>query len=92
MSMNRRVDDRSIYDRRHGPAATAAGDGLEGAYSAQLASAPSDGTVKVIVPNLWGLTTARTAVCSSSFTGSPGDQVLVLFDETKLPWVIATLA
>jgi hypothetical protein len=70
----------------------ASGDGLEGAYSAILNSAPSGGTVKVIVPNLWGLTTARVAVCSLAFTGSPGDRVLVVFDEEKQPWVVENLA
>jgi hypothetical protein len=46
----------------------------------------------VIVPNLWGLTTVRTAVCSLVFTGSPGDRVLVVFDEEKQPWVVENLA
>jgi hypothetical protein len=92
MSMSRQIGDRSVFDRTHGPAVGASGDGLEGAYSAILNSAPSAGTVKVIVPNLWGLTTSRTAVCSSTFTGSKGDRILVMFDEEKQPWVIATLA
>lgn len=90
--MNRRDVASSIYDRRHAPAAQAAGDGVEGAYSAVLHAAPSAGTVLVVVPALWGLAAARTAVCSSTFTGSPGDRVMVIFDETKQPWVIATLA
>jgi hypothetical protein len=92
MSMSRQLGDRSVFDRTHGPAVGASGDGLEGAYSAILNSAPSAGTVKVIVPNLWGLTTARTAVCSLAFTGSPGDRVLVVFDEEKQPWVVQSLA
>jgi hypothetical protein len=89
MSMSRQIGDRSVFDRTHGPAVGASGDGLEGAYSAILNSAPSAGTVKVIVPNLWGLTTVRTAVCSAAFAGSPGDRVLVMFDEEKQPWVIS---
>jgi hypothetical protein len=92
MSMSRQLGDRSVFDRTHGPAVGASGDGLEGAYSAILNSAPSGGTVRVIVPNLWGLTTARTAVCSLAFTGSPGDRVLVVFDEEKQPWVVENLA
>lgn len=92
MSMSRRLDDRSVFDRRHGPAVVAAGDGQEGAYSAILNTAPSNGTVKVIVPNLWGLTTVRTAVCSLAFAGNPGDRVLVVFDEEKQPWVVDNLA
>jgi hypothetical protein len=92
MSMSRQLGDRSVFDRTHGPAVGASGDGLEGAYSAILNSAPSAGTVKVIVPNLWGLTTARVAVCSLAFTGSPGDRVLVVFDEEKQPWVVENLA
>jgi hypothetical protein len=89
--MNRLLDGRDHLDRRHGAAAMAAGDGLEGSYSATLHAAPSAGTVKVIIPAL-GLTLHRTAVCSSTFTGSPGDRVLVTFDEQKQPWVVATLA
>jgi hypothetical protein len=92
MGMNRRNPEFSVFDRGHRPAPQAAGDGLEGSYSAILDTAPSGGTVKVIVPNLWGLSTARTAVCSSTFTGSPGDRVLVTFDEQKQPWIVATLA
>jgi hypothetical protein len=89
MSMSRQLGDRSVFDRTHGPAVGASGDGLEGAYSAILNSAPSGGTVRVIVPNLWGLTTARTAVCSLAFAGSPGDRVLLVFDEEKQPWVVS---
>jgi hypothetical protein len=92
MSMSRQLGDRSVFDRTHGPAVGASGDGLEGAYSAILNSAPSGGAVKVIVPNLWGLTTVRTAVCSLAFTGSPGNRVLVVFDEEKQPWVVENLA
>jgi hypothetical protein len=90
--MSRQLGDRSVFDRTHGPAVGASGDGLEGAYSAILNSTPSAGTVKVIVPNLWGLTTARVAVCSLAFTGSPGDRVLVVFDEEKQPWVVENLS
>jgi hypothetical protein len=92
MSMSRQIGDRSVFDRTHGPAVGASGDGLEGAYSAILNSAPSAGTVKVIVPNLWGLTTARVAVCPPTLTGHPGDRVLVVFDEEKQPWVAGNLA
>jgi hypothetical protein len=90
--MSRQIGDRSVFDRTHGPAVGASGDGLEGAYSAILNSVPSADAVKVIVPNLWGLTTARTAACSPAFTGSPGDRVLVVFDEEKQPWVVESLA
>jgi hypothetical protein len=88
MSMNRYADSRPHFDRRHGPATSAAGDGLEGNYSAVLRTAPSGGTVQVIVPAL-GLTSWRTAICSQAFTGSPGDRVLVAFDEQKQPWVLS---
>jgi hypothetical protein len=87
--MSRQLGDRSVFDRTHGPAVGASGDGLEGAYSAILNSTPSAGTVKVIVPNLWGLTTVRSANCSLAFAGSPGDRVLLVFDEEKQPWVIS---
>jgi hypothetical protein len=87
--MSRQLGDRSVFDRTHGPAVGASGDGLEGAYSAILNSAPSGGTVRVIVPNLWGLTTARAANCSLAFAGSPGDRVLLVFDEEKVPWVVS---
>jgi hypothetical protein len=90
--MSRQLGDRSVFDRTHGPAVGASGDGLEGAYSAILNSAPSAGTVKVIVPNLWGLTTARSANCSPMFAGSPGDRVLLVFDEEKVPWVVSPSA
>jgi microcystin-dependent protein len=90
--MSRQLGDRSVFDRTHGPAVGASGDGLEGAYSAILRSAPSGGTVQVIVPNLWGLTTARSANCSLAFAGSPGDRVLLVFDEEKQPWVVSPTA
>lgn len=90
--MSRRAPAFTPFDRGHRPAVQAAGDGLEGAYSAILNTAPSGGTVKVIVPNLWGLTTVRTAVCSLAFTGTPGDRVLVVFDEEKQPWVVQDLS
>jgi hypothetical protein len=90
--MSRQLGDRSVFDRTHGPAVGASGDGLEGAYSAILHSAPSAGTVQVIVPNLWGLTTARSANCSLAFAGSPGDRVLLVFDEEKVPWVVSPTA
>lgn len=91
MSMNRILDSRGPWDRRHGPAHVAAGDGQEGAYSAVLVNAPSGGKVRVKIPAL-GLTYYRTATCSTSFTGSAGDNVLVIFDEQKHPWVVATAA
>lgn len=86
------MDNRLHFDRRNGPAASAAGDGLEGLYTAVLQSSPSGSQVNVSVPNLWGLTAVRTAFCSSTFEGSVGDNVLVAFDEQKDPWVIATRA
>lgn len=89
MGMNRYLEDRLPFDRRHGPAAMAAGDGLEGSHSATLHTVPSGGLVKVIIP-AFSLTDYKTAICSSTFTGSIGDRVLVTFDLDKQPWVVAT--
>lgn len=92
MSMNRLIDGRSIYDRRSGPASTAAGDGQEGSYSGTLDTAPAtDNTVKVIVPAVWGLTSARQAIFPPALAGQPGDRCLVTFDEQKTPWVVAVV-
>lgn len=74
--------------RTPGPSVQAAGDGLEGAYSAVVHDAPSGGTCKVIIPAI-SLTQWYTAVCSEAFNASPGDRVLVMFDETKQPWVLS---
>ncbi|MGZ4530800.1 MAG: hypothetical protein ACXVXP_00440 [Mycobacteriaceae bacterium] len=83
-----RFPTRTSDFRTPGAAITAAGDGLLGAYSAVLHTAPSGGTCQVIVPAL-SLTTYRTALCSAAFTGSVGDRVLVMFDEEKQPWVLS---
>lgn len=79
---------RDVTSRTPGPSVHGAGDGLEGAYSAILHAAPSGGTCKVIIPALdrirW-----RTAKCPSTFTGTVGESILVLFDENKQPWVVS---
>jgi hypothetical protein len=86
--MNRRNPARGVESRTHGPAVTAAGDGLEGSYAGTLFSVPSGGTCKVVIPSLdpvnW-----RTALCSPAFAGSAGDAVLVTFDWDKQPWVLS---
>lgn len=79
---------RDVTSRTSGPSVHAAGDGLQGNYSAILHAAPSGGTCKVVVPDL-NLTTYYTALCSTAFTGAPGDRVLVAFDENKQPWVLS---
>jgi hypothetical protein len=88
MSRNSYEDDRAIFDRRNGPATTAAGDGLEGVYSAVLRTAPDDGECQVIIPAL-GLGRYRTVKCSPSYGGVVGDQVAVAFDEQKQGWLIS---
>jgi hypothetical protein len=47
---------------------------------------PSSGACKVIIPAL-DLIRWRTALCPSTFTGTVGERVLVVFDENKQPWV-----
>lgn len=86
--MNRRIPARGVEFRTHGPAVTAAGDGLEGSYAATLFSVPSGGKCKVIVPDLDPVTW-RTANCSPAFTGSIGDAILATFDHDKQPWVVS---
>lgn len=88
MSMNRYMDGREVFDRRHGPSTTAAGDGQEGLYSGVLHTAPTDGSCKVILP-AFGLTSYRTANVAPYVAGTAGDTCLVAFDEGKIPWVIS---
>lgn len=88
MSLNRYEAGRPHYDRRHGPAPDAAGDGLEGIYSAVLVSAPTDGSCTVFIPSL-GLTVPRPVKCSPAYTGSIADSVLVAFDEQKQGWLLS---
>lgn len=78
---------RDVNSRTRGPAVTAAGDGLEGAYSAYVHVVPSGGLCKVIIPAL-DRTHYKTARCSASLSASIGDVVLVLFDEQKQPWIV----
>lgn len=85
--MNSRFPQRDVSWRTGGPSVHASGDGREGAYTATLFAAPSGGTCKVVIPAVspnW-----ETAFCSGAFTGSPGDSVLVMFDENKTPWVVS---
>lgn len=82
-----RFDSPDFTYRRHGPAATAAGDGLEGSYKATVHEAPSDGQCKVIITDLDRIR-YRTAFCSASLSASPGDLVLVTFDHDKDPWIV----
>lgn len=83
-----RFPQRDLTHRTGGPAVNAPSDGLEGAYSATLHTAPSGGVCKVVIPAL-SLTDYRSAFCSQAFTGLQGDTVLVMFDENKEPWVIS---
>ena len=77
---------RDLTSRTHGPSVMAAGDGLEGSYSAIIHTAPSSGTCKVVIPSL-SLTHYYTAKCPSALTGIEGDAVLITFDEQKQPWI-----
>lgn len=88
MSMNRYEDARPIFDRRHGPATGAAGDGQEGTYFGVLHTAPVNGTCKVIIPAM-DLTTYRTANVAPYVTGSAGDTCVIVFDANKTLWVIS---
>lgn len=89
MSANKYMDSRPFFDRRHGPATSAAGDGLEGTYSAVLQTVPANGSCTVIIPAL-GLTFPREAKCSAAFTGTVGEEVLVAFDEQKRAWIVSS--
>lgn len=82
---------RDVTSRTPGPSVHASGDGLEGSYSAVVHAAPSGGTCKVVIPAL-GLLNYYTAHCSSTFTASAGNAVLVTFDENKDPWVVTPTA
>lgn len=84
-----RFYEPQVHDRSPGAAPYAAGDGLTsyGIYSATIAFAPVGGQVRVVCPALDAQST-YTASCSTSSTLQPGDAVLVVFDERKLPWVV----
>lgn len=87
-----RYPSKQIHDRTHGPGVGAPGDALgQGQpYGAVIATAPEGSKVYVTIPALH-LTQTFQARINHEAPVTVGQTCLVLFDEQKLPWVIAWL-
>lgn len=78
-----------VQDRTYGAAPGAAGDGIHqgAAYSAIISSEPKGTEVEVTIPSLHE-TMAFRAVIRPESGADIGDHCLIIFDETKNPWIV----
>jgi hypothetical protein len=81
---------KAVYDRSHGPAPSAAGDGIQqgAVYAAKIASEPSGRSVEVTIEALDPGMRFKATIAPES-PAKRGNECVVIFDQAKNPWVVS---